>query len=229
MLKRIVMLLCGVSLLAILPAAADEWNKKTIVTFASPVELPGIVLPAGRYVFKLVDLGSARHIVRVTNVGETKIFATMLAIPNWRLTPTEATVMAFEERPRGNPPALRAWFYPGDNFGQEFVYPKKRAAELAATSQQLVLSGEVKPTEKPEELAETHVVAVTPEKKEVEIAQEVQPAPAQTFAQAEPAQAPVPPVPTLPKTASSLPTVLILGLLSLGIAGGLKLAHRRLS
>lgn len=164
MFKKIVMLLCSALLLTILPAAADQRNKKAIVMFARPVELPGIVLPAGKYVFRLVDSDSNRHIVRVFNADETKVFTTILAIPNWRLTPSEKSVMPFEERPRGNPEALRAWFYPGDGFGQEFVYPKKRAFELAETARVPVLTGEVTPTEKPEELIKEPVTAVTPEK-----------------------------------------------------------------
>jgi hypothetical protein len=31
----------------------------------------------------------------------------------------------------GEPQAIRAWFYPGDNYGQEFVYARKVAVELA--------------------------------------------------------------------------------------------------
>jgi len=226
MFKKIGVLICGTLLLAILPAAADEWNKKTTVTFSAPVELPGVILPAGKYVFKLVELGSERHVVRVTDVAETKIFATMLAIPNWRLTPTENTVMPFEERPRGNPDALRAWFYPGDNFGQEFVYPKKRAVELASTSHQLVLSGDVKPNEEPKELAETAVVAVTPENKEVEIAQEVRPAPAPTLAQAAPAPEPPAAPAELPKTGSLIPLLILVGASSLGLAGVLRVVSK---
>jgi hypothetical protein len=171
MFKRIVMLLCSVLLLTVLPATADEWNKRTKVTFSAPVELPGIVLPAGTYMFKLLDLGSQRHIVRVTNVAEDKVFATLLAIPDWRLTPTADTVMRFEERPRKDTEALKAWFAPGDNFGQEFVYPKKRATELAVSTHQPVLEAEVEPTQEPEVLAKAPVKAVTPEKKEVEVAQ----------------------------------------------------------
>lgn len=221
MMKRIFALLCGALFFALLPAAADEWNKKTTVTFSAPVELPGVVLPAGTYVFKLLNLASERHIVQVTNVEETTIFATLLALPNWRLTPTANTVLPFAERPRSNPEALRAWFSPGDNFGQEFVYPKKRAAELAVVTHQPVLSAEVKPAEEPKALAETPVVAVTPESKEVEVAQVIPPAPARTpaplVAQATPAPA------ELPKTASPLPLIFMLGIGSLGLAGVLKL------
>jgi len=222
MFKRLMMLLGCALLLAALPAVADQWNKKTTVTFARPVELPGIVLPAGTYVFKLADSNSNRHIVQVFNADESQIFTTILAIPNYRLTPTDKVVMPFEERAPGNAEALRAWFHPGDNFGQEFVYPKARAEEIAATTHELVLSADVKPAEKPRELVNEPVVAVTPEKKEVEIAQEVQPAP--LVAEAAPAPAPA----ELPKTASPAPAVFLFGLIALSVAGTLKLVRQRM-
>jgi hypothetical protein len=230
--KRILSTFFGAMLLAAVPLAADQWDKKTTVTFSGAVELPGIVLPAGTYVFKLADSPSDRHIVQVFNADETHIYTTILAIPNLRLTPKDKTVMPFEERPGGSPEALRAWFYPGDNFGQEFVYPKVRAAQLAETTHQNVLSGPVTPTEKNEELAQTPVVAVTPEKKEMEIAQAPQAAAPPMVAQAAPNPAPIAETPApaaLPKTASSIPTVIVLGLIALGIAGGVKLSLKQSS
>src|SRR5579859_8164413 len=113
------------------PVRADQWNKKTILTFSQPIEVPGKVLPAGTYTFKLLDSMSYRHIVQIWNEDGTELITTILAIPNYRLEPTGETVMNFHERPGICPVALRAWFYPGDNFGHEFVYPKERAAELA--------------------------------------------------------------------------------------------------
>jgi hypothetical protein len=61
--KLILPLTLGVMLFAVFPTAhvkADEWNKKTIVTFDQDVEIPGWVLPAGTYVFKLLNSGSSR-------------------------------------------------------------------------------------------------------------------------------------------------------------------------
>src|SRR5262249_50236244 len=111
---------------------ADAWNKKTIVTFSHPVEVPGgVVLPAGAYVFKLLDSASNRHIVQIFNEDQTQIYATVLAIPNYRLRVSGKTVMTFGEKAAGEPQAIRSWFYPGDNFGQEFVYSNRRAADLA--------------------------------------------------------------------------------------------------
>src|SRR5689334_17242715 len=115
-------------------ASAQPSNRKTTVTFSAPVEIPGVdaqVLPAGTYVFKLLDSQSDRHIVQIFNKDETHIYSTILAIPNYRLKATDKTVMTFSERPVGEPEALRAWFYPGRNWGEEFVYPEAKAIELA--------------------------------------------------------------------------------------------------
>src|SRR5271163_2552729 len=126
-------------------ARADESNKKTTITFSGPVEIPGVhltgwgVLPAGTYVFKIMDSQSDRHIVQIFNKDETVIYATILAIPNYRLKATDKTVMTFRERPAGEPEALRAWFYPGHEWGDEFVYPKARAVALAKETNTAVL------------------------------------------------------------------------------------------
>src|SRR5690348_8569690 len=121
--------------LAIAPnASADDWNKKTKVTFSAPFEVPGVgaqVLPAGTYVFKLLDSSSDRHIVQIFNEREDHVFTTILAIPNYRMNATGKTVMTFKERAEGEPQAIRTWFYPGRQWGEEFVYPKEKALALA--------------------------------------------------------------------------------------------------
>jgi hypothetical protein len=227
MLKRIAAAFCCAMLLMALPATADQWNKKTVVTFSQPVELPGIALPAGTYVFKLLDSLSNRHIVQVFNADETKIFATILAIPNYRLAPSSETILRFDERPTGLPEALRAWFYPGDNFGQEFVYPKTRALQLAETTHQPVLSREETPIETTtEELKTADVIEITPK---VEPMPEVQTQ--ATLGEADRAlvpelvSTPIPEAPVvteLPDTASPLPLVALIGLISLSAARLLK-------
>jgi hypothetical protein len=119
---------------------ADAWNQLTKVTVNEPVEIPGQVLPAGTYWFKLLDSPSDRNIVQIYNADQKKQLAMVMAIPDYRLKPTGKTVITFEERASGSPPAVRAWFYPGDNYGQEFVYPKARAIELAKAANQPVPS-----------------------------------------------------------------------------------------
>jgi hypothetical protein len=225
--KRIA-LIVSCALFTVFSATGGQWDKLTTVTFSRPVELPGMVLPAGKYVFLLADTPTSRHVVQVFNPEQNHLYGTFLALPNLRLKPTGDTVMNFQERPANSPEALRAWFYPGDSFGQEFVYPKVEATELAVASHVMVPAAEVTPTEKPEELMEAPVVAITPEREEVEIARAVEPPPI-----AAPAPAPVAaaePAPAeLPKTASPIPLVALLGLSSLGLAGGFRWAAKRVS
>jgi hypothetical protein len=209
-------------------ASAQTWNKKTRVTFSAPVEIPGVgaqVLPAGTYVFRLLDSQSDRHVVQIFNKDESHVYATILAIPNYRLQATDKTVMTFAERATGEPQAIRAWFYPGDNSGQEFVYPKKRAVELARITNQPVLyiPDEVAPnivepvktaTEAPVvALKEAPVMAVKPTGEEVAVTEVVVPPPVQTA--------------SLPKTASSLPLLALMGLLSITVGLSLKALFAR--
>ena len=103
-------------------AAADEWNKETVLTFSQNVEIPGKVLPAGKYVFRLLDSASNRHVVQVLDhAGRT--IATVLTIPAARLTAADDTRITFEEQRAGAPFPIHEWFYPGDLDGQEFIYP----------------------------------------------------------------------------------------------------------
>lgn len=209
-----------------LPSArADEWNKKTVVTFSQSVEIPGKILPAGTYTFKLLDSPSDRHIVQVFNADGTQIITTILAINNYRLEPKGETILKFSERPGDSPEALRAWFYPGDNFGQEFVYPRVRAIQLAQTSKETVPAVAVETID--DSLIKTiPIVAVTPEEKEVAVATVTETTPAVVEA---PTPAPVPvavatvKAEELPHTASSMPLIALLGVLSIGMALGLKL------
>ncbi|HEY7306163.1 MAG TPA: hypothetical protein VH601_18705, partial [Bryobacteraceae bacterium] len=113
-------------------AHADQWNKMTIVTVNQPIIAGSKVLDPGTYVWKLMDSASDRHIVQIYDKDQRHLEETILAIPNYRLQPDGKTQFAFWETPAGVPKAVRAWFYPGDNFGQEFPYPKKLVAQLAS-------------------------------------------------------------------------------------------------
>ena len=131
-----VILLIGLGFLGgMIPrATADEWNQKTTFTFSGPVEIPGQALPAGTYVFKLVDSQSDRDIVQVFSKDEKHLYGTFLAIPDQHLRPTGKTIIMFDETPAGSPEVVRAWFYPGETFGHQFVYPKQKAAALATAN-----------------------------------------------------------------------------------------------
>ncbi len=230
-------------------ANADAWDRKTTITFSGPVEIPGVhlagwsVLPAGTYVFKILDSQSDRHIVQIFSKDEKTVYATILAIPNYRLKATDKTVMTFRERPAGQPEALRAWFYPGRNWGEEFVYPKDKAIELAKETNTPVLFAEVGiPLEvaEPAKLAEEPVVlelkrapimAIQPTGEEVQLAQVVTPPPA---AEMQVAAAPAPVSTTsnepasLPATAGTMPLMGLFGLLAIGSGLAVRAAANRL-
>jgi len=183
-------------------ARADEWNKRTTLTVNQTIQVPGAVLPPGTYVIKLLDSPSDRHIVQIFNANETKVETTILAIPNYRLKPTGTSLFTFWEMPPGQPRALRAWFYPGDNFGQEFAYPKVKATEIAAVAHAEVPSAEA---QKPAELAVAPIEKVTPP--EAPAPQELAQLPPAPKLAVQPAE--------LPKTASPYPLIGLAGVLSM--------------
>jgi hypothetical protein len=138
------------------------------------------------------------------------VYTTILAIPNYRLQATDKTVITFKERAAGQPEALRAWFYPGRNWGEEFVYAKSRAVELSKVVNETVLATPIELATAPIEALKTApVVAVKPTGETVELAEVVEPPP------------------LLPQTASSLPLIGLLGLLSLGAGFALTFIPKR--
>jgi hypothetical protein len=207
------------------PVKADQWDKKTVITINEPVQVPSccndghvVVLQPGTYVLVLVDSLSDRHIVRVFEQDEKTVVTTILAIPNYRLQPTGTSTFQFWETPAGQPRAMRAWFYPGDNFGQEFAYHKAQSVEIAKVAKAPVPTVVV---ETEAELKTAPVVIVDEKGEEA-------PLPAQTeVAQSEPVAQPAPepqataavseaPAPAeLPDTASSYPMLGLIGLASL--------------
>ena len=135
-------LCCAAALTAMIApgARADEWNKKTILTFSGPGQIPGATLPAGAYVFKLADIPGNRHVVQVFSKDEKKIFATMLAVPNQRMEASDKPIVLFSERASGSPQAVKVWYYPGETIGNEFVSPKSQAMRIAQASHTRVLA-----------------------------------------------------------------------------------------
>jgi hypothetical protein len=229
---KMVALLCPFALVALAFAAnvhADTFDKKTVMTFSEPFEVPGVdaqILPAGTYVFKVLDSFGDRNIVQIFSADETHIFTTILAINNYRLKATDKTVLTFKERGEGQPEAIKAWFYPGNDFGQEFVYSKKRALELAKIVNEPVLAMPIETNTVPpaEVLKSIQLEAIEPTGEEAPLAEVVQAPPPQAAVAAPvataPATAPAPAEKTeiaqaLPHTASSLPLAALIGLLSL--------------
>jgi len=199
-------------------SSADEVTKRTVVTLNEPVIVAGVqtvTLEPGNYVIKLMNHDHNRNIVLFYNEREDRLFATVLAINNYRLFPTEKTVLRYWETPRGNPLALRAWFAPGDRWGQEFVYPKGLATKIAYDAGASVLTA---PVQTEAELLTAPVTEIEATGKEVPL-EEAFVAPLESereLLDAEPAPvtpAPEPEPEPLPATASPFFAIGLAGLL----------------
>ncbi|MDE3168851.1 MAG: DUF2911 domain-containing protein [Acidobacteriota bacterium] len=208
--RAALLLLGGIALLGVMAAQASTMDKATKVTFSQPVEVPGMVLPAGTYTFTTHPSVGSRNIVQIFNEDKTKLVTTILAIHNYRLEPTGETVIEFAERPADRPQAVKAWFYPGFNHGVEFVYPKEKALEIAAASNEVV-PAETELATTPKEMQSVPLVAVTPEQKTEPIEQAIETqAPQKEVAE------------ELPKTASEMPLLALLGVIGVVVGFGLK-------
>ena len=234
--KLLAILFCSGLLYSVVSpsAKADEWDKKTIVTLSGPVNVAGHRLDAGTYVFKLADTND-RHVVQIFNQDESQVIATILAIPDYRVTPTGDTTIKFSETSEGSTTSgtlgeagvpIKEWFYPGDNMGQEFPVKPAPAPAEAATAEPTPpapAQAEAAPAPQPEEPP-----AVTPPAQTETQPEAQEPASAQTEpAPATPAPAETETPTTLPKTASSMPLMGLIGVLSLAAAGSLRLISRR--
>ncbi len=161
--RHVTTVFCACCLMAfvgwVTPGYANDWNQLTYFTFSAPVELPGITLPAGTYMFKHPDASADRHIVQVFSKDGQHIYATIMTIPDERPTPSNEPVVTFAETPAGTPEAIKAWFYPGDTIGDEFIYPKEQALRIAQATHQSVLSSASVP-QKPTSPSKSQVAAV---------------------------------------------------------------------
>jgi hypothetical protein len=166
--KRFTSLAAAVFTAAFLAAAtsasAQDSNvdQRTYLTFSGPVQMPGVTLPGGKYVFKLAP--TALHNVMQVFDGEEKRI-----IGQWFFVPVERTseelsradgkpVVMFREMPEGVTPAVHYFFYPTDLRGKEFIYPKDQALKIAAATRETVLATETDAAKG----GEAHVFKVEP-------------------------------------------------------------------
>jgi len=217
----------------------------TKMTFSDDVQIPGKILPAGTYWFRLLDSESDRHIVQVFDSENRHLVTTVLAIPNYRLRPTGHTRVSFDERAAGQPQAIKAWFYPGDNVGQEFVYDKSAimSANAAVVSTATVADNTpVAPVTPAPVTDDTQPVQATPATPIVDNSADQTPAATVTpdvtpqstdqpvTTSPEPSTDNTDATPeSLPKTGSELPLIAFFGSSALGIGAALSALRRRVS
>jgi len=130
------------TLLFELAAHADESNRATTITFSQPIQIPGQILPAGTYSFKLLDSNSDPNVVQIFNSDQTHLYATLQTVATERQDPTGDTAITLAEQGGGKPDALLKWFYPGRDTGHEFVYSGQQEKQLAQDTQQTIVANQ---------------------------------------------------------------------------------------
>ena len=138
----VVGLIIAFSLFSELAAHADESDQATTLTFNQPIQIPGQVLSAGTYLFKLANSDSGRDFVQIFNSDRTHLYATLQTIPTDRQDHTGHTVITLAEQGAGKPDVLLKWFYPGNLTGNEFRYSDQREKELAHAEQQTIVANQ---------------------------------------------------------------------------------------
>jgi hypothetical protein len=123
-----------------LAAHADEQDQTTVITFNQPIQVPGQILPAGTYLFKLTDTDVDLNIVQIFNAERTHLYATLETVPTESRQVPDNTAVTLAQQGAGKPDVLLKWFYPGEETGHEFVYSNQVEKELAQEKQQMVVA-----------------------------------------------------------------------------------------
>jgi hypothetical protein len=232
------------------PASAQPADKRTFFTFSGPVSIPGVTLPAGRYLFRLVDTTGGSRVVQVLSDDGTKPYAMFFSIPAERIEAASDPEVRFMETPSRTPAAIKTWWYPGERTGYEFIYPKEQARRLAQRKVEPVLTTKAE-TKTVEETKTAELARIAPSGQETPVAPAPAPIPAPptgAIQRGEIAAAtiPIPEVPVatagqaaapaakapargrrrLPRTASSLPLVGLAGLMFLAGAASIRVYRR---
>jgi hypothetical protein len=140
---RVIRTILGLGLSVTLFASAVQAqpeDKRTYFTFSGPIALPSVTLPAGRYLFRIVDTTTSRKVIQVLDENQKKAYSMANTIPDQRRdAPKDATVV-FYESARGTPAAVKSWWYPGETIGYQFIYPRTQAKQIAKATGQPVLT-----------------------------------------------------------------------------------------
>jgi hypothetical protein len=133
---------CAAALFAglALQSAAAQTNKKAYVTVSSPLQIPGTVLSPGTYIFRVLDSTSNRQLIQVWSEDLSKLYVTVLGVPDYRLTSKDKPILTFDSQTPQIASVGKAWCSPADSFCLVFVYPHNHAAELAREYREPVLS-----------------------------------------------------------------------------------------
>ena len=148
--RKLITATCAAAVLtamSAIPAAAQTMDSRTEFTFSQPVEMPGVTLPPGTYIFRFADATSGRSVMQVqAKDASNKQYGFFLTISTQRPRPSDEAELRVLETPAGKPAAVKTWWYPGNTIGREFIYPKAQARRLAQATNQNVLTTQAEST-----------------------------------------------------------------------------------
>ena len=121
-------------------AEAQTANYRTYFTFSAPVTLPGLTLPAGKYIFRLADPDGSRKVINVLSGDGRRSLAMLHSIPNQATKPPQDAEIRFMETDAQVPPPIKTWWYAGKTIGYEFIYPREQAVQLAKSTKDSILT-----------------------------------------------------------------------------------------
>ena len=108
-------------------------TDRVYVEFARPVRIPGTTLQPGQYLFVLGMPVGGQAVIDVYR--DSRLIASCLAVESRKARPTDTTMTEYAAT---TPPALRAWFHPGNAIGFEFVYAPAEAKAIYLASGEAV-------------------------------------------------------------------------------------------
>jgi len=217
-------------------AQGGPLDSRTEFTFNQPVELPGVTLPPGTYVFRFVDATTGKRVMQVqAKDASSKNYGMFMTISAQRQKASDDAELRFLETPAGQPAAVKTWWYPGTTIGREFIYPKSQAMRLAKATNSTVLT--TKEEVKPDQMQSADLTYVSPSGQETPLtddqlvdraantapvgtsgqqaAARSTPSPDNVAMNRAPAQQGTTARARLPKTATPIPGIGLLGLFSL--------------
>ena len=120
-LLRSLTLTAAVAVAAAAFAATSHASDANTLTFSRDVALPGVVLPAGSYVFEIANPTSSGDVVRVRRDGRVAYMGFTLAVDRPAHMPADQPV-TLGEGGSGTPAPIKAWFPIGSSRGHQFMY-----------------------------------------------------------------------------------------------------------
>lgn len=201
-------------------------------TLSKAVKIPGATLEPGSYAIRIINRLSDRVILQIDSKTGA-VHSTFIGIPNNRIAKPSVRGPVQWSTPSDGPAYIKGWYLPGMSSVVEFVYPKVEALAIASSNPSKVPA--VDPA------SEGKVADSTLSQNDMQLltlwllsvpqvqsgdqtasvkAERYEPA---SFASQKPA------IKALPHTASNLPLIWLLGVLSLIAAASLRIIqwHRR--